>query len=141
MDSVQKYIQDEINEKAILGPFDQLPYHNVHISPLMTRPKEGTKRRVIVDLSYPYEYGRSVNSVTSTDIYLGTAYSFKLPMVDTICDFINNVGGPVKLFKVNLAHAFRQLKIDPVYIFNLGLKVEGKYYLDGHCLSDGGADR
>jgi hypothetical protein len=36
----------------------------------------------------------------------------KLPTVDTICDFINNVGGPVKLFKVNLAGAFRQLKID-----------------------------
>jgi hypothetical protein len=130
MDSVLKYIQDEINEKAILGPFDQLPHHNVHISPLMTRPKEGTKHRVIVDLSYPYEYGRSVNSVTSAEIYLQTAYSLKLPTIDTICDLINNVGGPVKLFKVDLACAFRQLKIDPADIFNLGLKVEGKYYLD-----------
>jgi hypothetical protein len=95
----------------------------------MTRPKEGTKRRVIVDLSYPYEYGRSVNSVTSAEIYLETAYSLKLPTVDTICDLINNVGGSVKLFKVDLARAFRQLKIDLADVFNLGLKVEGEYYL------------
>jgi hypothetical protein len=77
-----------------LGPFDQLPYHNVHISPVMTRPKEGTKHRVIVDLSYPYEYGRSVNSVTRADMYLETAYIMKLPTVDTICDLINNGDGP-----------------------------------------------
>jgi hypothetical protein len=96
----------------------------------MTGPKEGTKRKIIVDLSYPYEYGLSVNSVTSAEIYLETAYSLKLPTIDTIYDLTNTVGGPVKLFKVDLAPTFRQLKIDPADIFNLGLKIEGKYYLD-----------
>jgi hypothetical protein len=130
IEHVKNYIIEEMNEGAILGPYESLPYDDVHISPLMTRPKNENKRRVIVDLSYPYEYGRSVNSVTYPDIYLGTAYGLKLPTVDTICDIINNTPGEVKLFKIDLARAFRQLSIDPADIVNLGLEVEGQFFLD-----------
>jgi hypothetical protein len=130
IEHVKNYIIEEMNEGAILGPYESLPYDNVHVSPLMTRPKNENNRRVIVDLSYPYEYGRSVNSVICPDIYLGTAYGLKLPTVDTICDIINNTPGEVKLFKIDLARAFRPLSIDPADIVNLGLEVEGQFFLD-----------
>jgi hypothetical protein len=60
-----------MNEGAILGPYENLLYDDVHISPLMTRPKNENKLRVIVDLSYPYKYGRSVNSVTCPELHMG----------------------------------------------------------------------
>jgi hypothetical protein len=42
---------------------------------------------------------------------------------------INNTPGEVKLFKIDLARAFTQLKIDPADIVNLGLEV-GLFFLD-----------
>jgi hypothetical protein len=53
-----------------------------------------------------------------------------LPTVDYICDIINQAQVPVKLFKIELARAFRQLYVDPGDIYNLGLKVVNNYYLD-----------
>jgi hypothetical protein len=84
----------------------------------MTRPKGDAHRRVIVDLSYPYEFGKSVHSVTSPHTYLNTAYTLKLPTVDYICDIINQTQSPVKLFKIDLVRAFRQLSVDPGDIYN-----------------------
>jgi hypothetical protein len=79
IEHVYDYISEEIIQGAMLGPFSQIPDLSTHISPLITRPKGETHRRVIVDLSYPYEFGRSVNSVTTPNTYLNTAYTLKLP--------------------------------------------------------------
>jgi hypothetical protein len=51
----------------------------------MTCPKDGGKLKVIDDLSYPYEYGKSINSVvTNSDIYLEIPYILKLPTIESI---------------------------------------------------------
>ena len=56
--AVTEYLHKEVNLGAILGPFEDIPYHEFHCSPLLTRPKDVDKRRVILNLSYP-----SINSV------------------------------------------------------------------------------
>jgi hypothetical protein len=61
----------------------------------MTAPKDGGKRRIIVDLSV-----------------------------------LTSVGKNIKIFKVDLARAFRQLHVDPFGIKNLGLSWRGQFYVD-----------
>jgi hypothetical protein len=130
IEHVYDYINEKIKLGAILGPFSKIPNESVHVSPLMTRPRGNDKRRVIVDLSFLYEFGKSVNSVTSPHTYLNTAYTLRLLTVDSICDIVNQTQSPVKLFKIDLARAFRQLNVDPGDIYNLGLKIENSYFLD-----------
>lgn len=52
---VNNFLQVEKQHRAIAGPFDSLPFKPwTRLSPLMSRPKKGTKeRRIIVDLSFP----------------------------------------------------------------------------------------
>ena len=57
---VDIYIQTELQHNALVGPFKTMPFKPLHCSPLLSRPKEGDSRRIIVNLSYPL--GNSVNS-------------------------------------------------------------------------------
>ena len=58
-DHIDKYLQEELEFEAILGPFDHPPIQ-MHISPFMTREKSRSdSRRAIIDLSFPK--GSSVN--------------------------------------------------------------------------------
>ena len=50
-DSVQDYLDKEIQLGAILGPVDKVQSKDFHCSPLLTCPKDGNKRRIILDLS------------------------------------------------------------------------------------------
>ena len=51
---VEAYLEEEITYKAVLGPFDEPPIKNLHISPMMTREKQNSAhRRVIIDLVFP----------------------------------------------------------------------------------------
>jgi hypothetical protein len=57
-------------------------------------------------------------------------FSLKLPTVDSICQVLNSLGKNVKIFKVDLARAFRQLHLDPFDVKYLGLKWKGAFYID-----------
>ena len=53
IEHVDEYIQEEVFNKKIMGPFDQSPFH-MHMSPFMIREKAGSKLRcTIIDLSWP----------------------------------------------------------------------------------------
>ena len=55
------YLQEEIDNKAMLSPFRTPPIDNLHVSSFMTRDKScSVNRQVIIDLSWPI--GDSVNS-------------------------------------------------------------------------------
>ena len=45
MEHIDQYLSEELKYGAIYGPFKQLPFP-VHISPLMTRPKQNTDKRL-----------------------------------------------------------------------------------------------
>jgi hypothetical protein len=92
----------------------------MHFSPLMSRPKEGEAKRIIVDLSWPKEAQASVNCVLNNS-YLGVDFQLKLPTVDHICEIINMYNTPVALFKIDLAQAFHQIPVDPLDVAYLGI--------------------
>ena len=131
---VSHYLQEEMGFKAILGPFDAPPIKNLHIYPFMTRPKPSSDhRRVIIDLSFPK--GQSVNQGVSSDQYLNTSFILSLPTIDNITQKIRKYGKGSLIYKIDISHAFRHVKIDPDSYFLLGLKLD-KYYLDT-CLPFG----
>jgi hypothetical protein len=96
----------------------------------MSRPKDGSARRVIVDLSWPREPAASVNACVAENTYLGVPFILNLPTVDTICEYINMFNVPVSLFKIDLARAFRQIPIDPLDVAYLGVNWQGNNYIN-----------
>ena len=78
-DHVDRYIQEEVAFKAMLGPLDIKPF-DIHISPFMTRDKsDSNSRRTIMDLSFPK--GLSVNDGVLNNT---TKFSMHYPSVDSI---------------------------------------------------------
>ena len=127
-DHVDKYIQEEVGFKAMLGPLDIKPF-DIHISPFMTRDKsDSNSRRTIMDLSFPK--GLSVNDGVLNNMYLGTKFSMHYPSVDSIIRTLNEIGPSAHIFKVDISRAFRHIRIDPGDIDLLGLQHRGKLYLD-----------
>ena len=110
---IEHYLKTEINFKAIHGPFKHPPFGNhTHHSPFMTRDKpDSDNRRVIIDLSWPEQ--ASINHFTPPNIYLETVYKLQYPTTDTITSHLAGLPKGMLIYKVDLARAFRQLRIDP----------------------------
>jgi hypothetical protein len=87
--AVDNYFSEETSFGAMLGPFSDPPFRDLHCSPLMTAPKDGNKRRIIVDLSFVSGQTHAVNTTVSKTHYVGTQFSLKLPTVDSICQVLN----------------------------------------------------
>jgi hypothetical protein len=128
-DEVNKYVRKEIGAGA-LHAINYEKFNFYHTSPLMSRPKEGNSRRIILDLSWPKENGASINSCLPVDSYLNSKFLLKLPTVDTICNIINTFTVPVRLFKVDLARAFRQIPLDPLDAAYVGIHWQGVNNVD-----------
>ena len=57
-------------------------------------------------------------------------FALKLTCIDDIVRDIANASDPV-LFKVDVARAFRNLRVDPANCIKFGIKWQGSYYIDG----------
>ena len=127
--AVDDYLQKEISLGAILGPADQVNSNMYHCSPLLSNPKDENKRRIILNLSHPY--GNSVNDRVPTDKFDGKDFTLRFPSVDTIVEKIIalNDCDPL-LYKIGVARAFRNIKIDPVDAVKLGIYWKDQYFLD-----------
>jgi hypothetical protein len=127
---VQYYLDTECQEGAMLGPFDSTPFWPwLHISPLMTRDKKNsTKRRVIVDLSWPHH--ASVNGGTPLETYLNEPYKLHLPTTEDLAVVIAHYGPGCGLWARDLRRAYRQWRIDPLDWPLMGIKVGEHYYVD-----------
>ena len=124
---MQEFLDKEVQLGVMWGPFDSLPLGECHVSPLMSRPKDGDSRRIIVDLSYGDKL--SVNGCTERGIYDGAAYSLTLPSLDYLIADIMNMKNPC-LIKVDIARAFRNIPIDPGDALKLCLSHNDKFYVD-----------
>ena len=126
-DHVSKYLQEEIQHKAIIGPFQQMPFP-CHISPFLTRDKpNSTNRRVILDLSFPL--GHSVNEGVPKNKYLGTYFQLSYPSIDDMVSKLKQLGPEALIYKIDISRAFRHIRIDPGDLDLLGLKHDN-YYVD-----------
>ena len=94
----------------------------------MTRPKDNGSRRVILDLSYPH--GHSVNSHVDKSKFDESAFVLKFPNIDHITEDIVNCTEECALFKIDVARAFRNLRVDPCDSLMLGIQWMGQYYAD-----------
>ena len=125
---VQKYIDKEISFGALLGPVNNVSHKQYHCSPLMTRPKGNGSRRVILDLSYPRSH--SVNSHVDKSKFDKGEFVLKFPNIDHITGDIVNCTDKCVLFKIDVARAFRNLRVDPADSLKLGICWKGQFYAD-----------
>ena len=128
-DHVDHYIATELGHEALLGPFEGPPITSLHTSPLMTREKrDSSKRRVIVDLSFPMGY--SINDGIHPTTYIDGPLTVRLPTVQSMEQRIVSIGRGAFLYKTDLARGYRQLRIDPMDWGLLGFQHRGQFYID-----------
>ena len=126
-EAVTEYLFNKVRLGAILGPFDKIGSKDIHCSPLLTRPKDSDKRRFILGLSYPR--GMSLNDIVNISLVDDNAFALKLTSIDNIIQDIRNNEDPM-LFKVDVARAFRNLRLDLVNCIKLGIKWKDQYFID-----------
>ena len=83
---------------------------------------------VILNLSYPT--GASLNDAVTRDLFDDKSFTLRFPTIDDIVDKIRLTKGTVMVSKIDVARAFRNLRVDPVDTFKFGIRWKGKYYLD-----------
>ena len=131
-DAVWAYLTKERSHGAILGPiehFDSHPDHSlVHCSPILTRPKDQGKRRVILDLSYPR--GIALNDQVDRSRFDGDLFCLKFPSIDDIVQEICSHKDDVVISKIDVARAFRNLRVDPADALKLGIRWHDDVYID-----------
>ena len=126
---VTEYLESEKAKGAILGPVDAINTKHYHCSPRLTRPKHSNKRRVILNLSYPYR--ASLNDAVDKTRFDGMKFNLKFPSVDDIVAEILQIKGDIYLSKIDVARAFRNLRVDPVDALKFGITWQGSHYVDG----------
>ena len=104
------YLAKELEAGAIIGPISDINNFHIHCSPLLTRPKDTDNRRVILDLSFPH--GQSVIDNVNRCAFDNDAFTLKFPGIDNIVEKIFSVEDPY-LAKIDVARAFRNLRVDP----------------------------
>ena len=113
---IENYISSEMARNTLLGPFITSPFQEqiTGISPMSTRPKKGnsTKRRVLVDLSWPPE-GASVNSAIPKETFMNALVKLRFPTIDMLCKRASEVGPRAVGWKRDMEAAFRQLILCP----------------------------
>ena len=114
-----EYLLKEVKLGAMLGTLEKIDSQEIYCSPLLTRPKDSDKKRVILDLSYTK--GMSLNDSVNRFSYDGNAFALKLTSIDNIIEDIKNTDDPM-LFKVDVARAFGNLRVDPADCIKLGIK-------------------
>ena len=125
---ISDYLSKSVESKAILGPFKTSPIPDLCFSPLMSVPKEETKRRIIVDFSFPP--GKSINDGIPKATYLDFEAEFSLPSVGSMVCRLNELGFGCLMYKRDLKGAFRQFGTDPGDYKFTGLKWGDVIYID-----------
>lgn len=128
-EAIEKYIQKELQEKALIGPFKGPPFAPFHVSPLMTRPKaSGDDRRIIVDLSFP-EGG--VNKWVIKGFAKGELVSHNLPTIEDAIQIILGIGvDKAWLASIDISRAYRNFRTCPRDWPLLGIMYGNSTYLD-----------
>ena len=110
---IKKYIEREVSEGDMLGPFSQPPFSPwCQTNPLLTRPKkESPDRRVIMDLFWPPPPQLSVNGGMHT--FLGIPKKMHFPSAEDLCALICKAGKGCFMYAIDVSWADWQLPLDP----------------------------
>ena len=117
-------LMKEVNLNRMAGPFNSSPLPNLIISPIGLVPKaEVGKFRLIQHLSYPE--GNSIND--GIDKALCTVHYAKF---DDAVHLVSRNGKGALMAKADVESAFRLLPIFPGDFELLGIKFNGKFFVD-----------
>ena len=72
----------------------------------------------------------SVNDAVTREVFDDIPFTLKFPTVDDILNKVRSHKGRVLLSKIDIARAFRNLRIDPVDAFRFGIQWQDQYFLD-----------
>lgn len=126
---VQAFIQKELSEGAMLGPFDRNPFYNwTHVNPLMTRPKPNGKHRIIVDLAYPE--GLGVNARVIKNHVFGVYINHHLPTIDHAVAIARSMNFQVLAAVIDIERAYRNYRADPLDWPLLVIAFQKRFYID-----------
>ena len=128
---INDYIKKQRKAGTIIGPFKRNPFGKyARFSPLDTRPKKDTEElRVIMNLSHPHAKG-SVNHSVDKKMFQGSSIDLKYPSVDDLAKIVVKKGVGCKIFKRDLAKAYKQFFNCPGCIHLLGFVVDDNFYFD-----------
>lgn len=124
----------ELAEGRIEGPFEEVPFENLKLSPLgLVEKKTPGEYRLIHHLSYPRGSGTSVNANIPSEC---SAVSYA--GIDDAISLVKKLGRGCFIAKTDLRNAFRLVPVHPSDYELLGFTWQGKFYFD-RCLSMGGS--
>ena len=128
---VDDYLQAEITEKRVIGPFCKADIPHAHISRYGIIPKhrKPDKWRLIVDLSHPADF--SVNDGIPKELC-----SLTYITVDTAIHHIMKLGPSALLAKIDIKNAFHLLPVHPADRHLLAMEWNNGIYIDT-CLPFG----
>jgi hypothetical protein len=109
----------EIQAGRVAGPFLNITFPNLQISPVGLVPKKGRDYHLIHHLSYPRN--RSINDFIDKNL-CSVTYS----TIDQAANMVSRLGKGALLSKSDLKSAFRLLQISPADFDLLGFKVTVK---------------
>lgn len=122
-------VDTELSHEATAGPLKHDPIPSrLQTSPLQTIDKEKTKRRVVLDLSFPP--GGSVNEGIPKDIFLDVPFHLTLRRSADFVNLILSHGPGSFMYKKDLRRAYRQIPVDSEDYKFLGYKWRDNYYFD-----------
>ncbi len=124
-DPVQKYVDNELAQQRIIGPFTPSDASEVHVSRFGVIPKrhQPGKWRLILDLSSPH--GRSINDGIDKELS-----SLQYESVDDAARIFVGLGRGAMLAKIDIAHAYRNVPVHPADRYLLGMQWNGQIYVD-----------
>lgn len=126
---VQAYIDKELREGALAGPFAHSPFESWdYTNPIMTRPKADGNRRIIVDLSHPK--GAGVNSAVIKGMVFGNHIHHVLPTVQQAIAIARSFGFELSAGVIDIERAYRNFRSDPLDWPLLMIQAEGHYFVD-----------
>ena len=126
---VNKYIEKEIQQGTLLGPFEKIPFEFSHTSPLMSREKSSSdKRRIISDLKFPPE--ASINAYIPKNTLYGKTRVHQLPKSDDVVAALDLEYKEYYLYTLDIANAYKNFIICPNEWPLLTFKWGGQYFIE-----------
>ena len=124
LNAVQAKLDKEIKLGRIAGPFSNLPLPKLIVSPVGLVPKaEKGKFRLIQHLSFPE--GNSINDGIDRNLC-----SVQYAKFDDVVQLVAKMGRGALMAKADIESAFRLLPINPSDFELLGIKFQGRYFVD-----------
>ena len=122
---VSEYLQQELAQGHILGPFQNPPCHPLTTSSfgVIHKHHQPGKWRLTVDLSSPADH--SVNDGIHVQLCFLSYVS-----VDDIAAALFRLGHGALIAKTDIKSAYRQVPVHPDERHMLGLQWQGHYYID-----------